>query len=148
MDGGFGGDTENLRPSKWRSYLMQVKLKKWRGKWQPTPIFLPRGFHGQRSLEGFSPWGNREPDTTEWLSTHTSFRKNSGSEVFLRVQNLGDQITLSPVQFRCSVMSDSLWPHGLGVPVHHQLPELAQTHVHWVQHFLKWRFIIIKWHNN
>ena len=37
------------------------------------------------------------------------------------------------VQFRCSVMSDSLRPHGLqqpGFPVHHQLPELAQTHVH------------------
>ena len=29
------------------------------------------------------------------------------------------------------VMSNSLQPHGLpGSPVHHQLPELAQTHVH------------------
>ena len=29
-------------------------------------------------------------------------------------------------------MSDCLWPHGLqpGFPVHHQLSELAQTHVH------------------
>ena len=37
------------------------------------------------------------------------------------------------VQFSCSVMSDSLRPYGLsmpGLPVHHQLPELAQTHVH------------------
>ena len=34
-----------------------------------------------------------------------------------------------------SVMSNSLWPHGLsmpGFPVHHQLPEFTQTHVHWV----------------
>ena len=22
-----------------------------------TPAFLPGGFHGQRSLEGYSPWG-------------------------------------------------------------------------------------------
>ena len=29
-------------------------------KWQPTPIFLPRKFHGQRSLTGFSPWGHKE----------------------------------------------------------------------------------------
>ena len=31
-------------------------------------------------------------------------------------------------------MSDSLWPHGSmpGFPVLHYLPELAQTHVHWV----------------
>ena len=35
----------------------------------------------------------------------------------------------------CSVMSDSLRPHGLqqpGFPVHHQLPEPTQTHVHQV----------------
>ena len=27
----------------------------WRREWQPTPIFLPREFHGQRSLAGYSP---------------------------------------------------------------------------------------------
>ena len=26
----------------------------WREKWQPTPVFLPRKFHGQRILEGYS----------------------------------------------------------------------------------------------
>ena len=26
--------------------------------------------HGQRSLAGYSPWGCKELDTTEWLSTH------------------------------------------------------------------------------
>ena len=38
-------------------------------------------------------------------------------------------------QFSCSVMSDSLRPHGLqhtGFPVYHQIPELTQTHVHQV----------------
>ena len=36
-------------------------------------------------------------------------------------------------QFSRSVVSNSLRPHGLpGFPVHHQLPELAQTHVHQV----------------
>ena len=25
-------------------------------------------FHGQRSLLGYSPWGRKESDTTEWLS--------------------------------------------------------------------------------
>ena len=43
----------------------------WRRKWQPTPVFLPREFQGQRSLAGYSPWGHKELDTTEWL-THTS----------------------------------------------------------------------------
>ena len=37
------------------------------------------------------------------------------------------------VQFSCSVVSDSSRPmdcNTLGFPVHHQLTELAQTHVH------------------
>ena len=37
----------------------------WRRKWQPTPIFLPGKFHGQRSLVGYSPWGPKESDWTE-----------------------------------------------------------------------------------
>ena len=35
------------------------------GKWQPTPVFLPGEFYGQRSLVGYSPWGHKELDTTE-----------------------------------------------------------------------------------
>ena len=34
-------------------------------KWQPLPVFLPGKSHGQRSLEGYSPWGQKESDTTE-----------------------------------------------------------------------------------
>ena len=36
----------------------------WRRKWQPTPVFLPRKSHEQRSLAGYSPWGHKESDTT------------------------------------------------------------------------------------
>ena len=31
----------------------------WRREWPPTPVFLPGEFHGQRSLEGYSPWSHR-----------------------------------------------------------------------------------------
>ena len=34
-------------------------------EWQPTPVFLPGEFHGQRSLVGYSPWGCTELDTTD-----------------------------------------------------------------------------------
>ena len=27
----------------------------WKRKWQPTPVFLPGKFHGQKSLAGYSP---------------------------------------------------------------------------------------------
>ena len=36
-----------------------VTLGRWRRKWQPTPVFLPRESHGQRSLAGYSPWDCR-----------------------------------------------------------------------------------------
>ena len=35
---------------------------------QPTPVFLPGEFHGQRSLVGYIPWGSKELDTTEQLT--------------------------------------------------------------------------------
>ena len=37
------------------------------GNGQPTPVLLPRKFHGWRSLVGYSPWGRKESDTTERL---------------------------------------------------------------------------------
>ena len=36
-------------------------------KWQPTPVFLPGKSHGWWNLVGYSPWGCKEPDTTEQL---------------------------------------------------------------------------------
>ena len=39
----------------------------WRREWQPTPVFLPGGFHRQRSLAGCSPCGRKELDMTEQL---------------------------------------------------------------------------------
>ena len=37
----------------------------WRRAWQPTPVFLPEKSHGQKSLAGYSPWGQKELDMTE-----------------------------------------------------------------------------------
>ena len=47
-----------------------VRKVPWRRRWQPTSVFLPGEFHGQRSLAGYRPWGRKESDKTEWL-THT-----------------------------------------------------------------------------
>ena len=43
-------------------------------------LFLPREFHGQRSLVGYSPWGRKEPDTTERLTHEELRRKNERLE--------------------------------------------------------------------
>ena len=47
-----------------------VRKMPWRRAWQPTPVFLPRESHGQRSLEGYSPRGCKKSDTSEQLNTH------------------------------------------------------------------------------
>ena len=44
-----------------------------RRQWHPTPVLLPGKSHGRRSLEGCSPWGREESDTTERLHFHFSF---------------------------------------------------------------------------
>ena len=49
----------------------QVGKILWRRKWLPTPVFLPGEFHGQRSLEGYSPWGPKESDIYEQLTQFT-----------------------------------------------------------------------------
>ena len=42
----------------------------WSRKWQPTPVFLPGKFHGQRSL-GATICGI--PKSQTWLSIHTDY---------------------------------------------------------------------------
>ena len=43
-----------------------------RMEWQPTPVFLPGEFHEPRSLAGYSLWGHKESDMTEWTSVFLS----------------------------------------------------------------------------
>ena len=43
-------NTEDLRFDLW------VWKIPWRNKQQPTSVFLPGKFHGQKSLVGYSPW--------------------------------------------------------------------------------------------
>ena len=48
----------------------------WRRKWQPTPVFLP-GKEQATVLAGYSPWGHKELDTTEWFHLHCGPREDS-----------------------------------------------------------------------
>ena len=46
------------------SWLRKIS---WRREWLPTPVFLSREFHGERSLVGYNPGCHKESDTTEWF---------------------------------------------------------------------------------
>ena len=54
----------------------------WRRTWQPTTVFLPGKFHGQRSLAGYSPWGHKELDTTEYTCTHSAHTKSTSAQTW------------------------------------------------------------------
>ena len=43
----------------------------WSRKWKSTPVFLPKKFHGQRSLVSSSPGDCKESDGTECTHTQT-----------------------------------------------------------------------------
>ena len=53
---------QEIQETQVRSLHGEDSLKK---EWQPTPVFLPREFHRQRSLVGYTPQGHKESDTTE-----------------------------------------------------------------------------------
>ena len=46
----------------------------WRRAWQPTPAFLPGESHGQRSLEGYSPWGCKRV-RLDWATKHHDLKE-------------------------------------------------------------------------
>ena len=58
------GIQENSRFDSW------VRKMPCRRKWQHTPVFLLREFHGQKSAVGYSPQNHKELDTTK-PHTHT-----------------------------------------------------------------------------
>ena len=58
-----------------RGYYPWVGKTPWRTERHSTPVLLPGKSHGQRSLAGYSPWGRKESDPTEWLRMHTLKRK-------------------------------------------------------------------------
>ena len=70
----------------------RVNIRRW--QWQPTPVLLPGKSHGQRSLEGCSPWGREESDTTERLHFHFSLscigERNGNPLQCSRLENPGD----------------------------------------------------------
>ena len=79
----------------------------WRRNWQPLPVFLPGGSHGQRSLVGYSPQGHNDLDTTEPLhfNRHLSFL-----HAFLKVKALVTQWCLTPYDpMDCSPPGSSVY---------------------------------------
>ena len=94
----LGAQTVKNLPSMWE---IGVQSLGWedplRKEWQPSPVFLPGEFHGQRSLAGYSPWGHKDLDTTEQLTTsviyHINKLKNQNhTTILLEAEKPSDKI--------------------------------------------------------
>ena len=84
----------------------------WRRKWQPTPVFLPGQFRGQRSLTGYSPWGHRQSDTTE----HTCMLTAWSIPTLLSLGKEETQCASTPLCPRASVHLCHSAPVSVGFP--------------------------------
>ena len=62
---GFPGGSDSKESGR-------IRKIPFRREWLPSPIFFHGEFHGQRSLVGYSPWGRKESDMTEWLTLSLS----------------------------------------------------------------------------
>ena len=107
-----------------------VRKIPWRGKWQPTLVFLPVKSHVQKSLADYSPWGHKESDMTEGLNSNNrdALREATAAQgswpqgqnllhVLSHQQNTQFQILGDMVQIARSCSSQrtlGCCPHGSG----------------------------------
>ena len=70
-----------------------------------TPVFLSGKFHRQRSLQGCSPWGYKELDTTEQLTgTRTTSESRACGLVLFVVLNQGRAFQAFPQAKVCFLL--------------------------------------------
>ena len=111
---------------------------------------------------GACPWGRKESDTTEWHQFHfphlllfsvykrnwhsdpdktirggTSLPSSRTPSFPIKLYSLLQQKKKKGIQFSsvtqsCPILCDPMNRSIPGLPVHHQLPESTQNHVHWV----------------
>ena len=120
----------------------------WRRKWQSTPVFLPGKFYGQSSLLGYSPRGCNDLSCTRYTFfqmyydllipiNNISVKQRASTQLLISFPIMNEIILIlfsliDSVQFTqlCPTLCDPVHRSTPGLPVHHQLPELTQTHVH------------------
>ena len=65
--------------------------------------------HGQKSLVGYSPWGHKKLDMTEWLSTHRMRDLNSRHLPLTVLEDRKSKIRV-PTQWRSSLLTCTQLP--------------------------------------
>ena len=69
---------------------------KWRSKWQPTPVFLPRRFHEQRCLEGHRLWCHKSQTNHHHHHSGKDADNEGGNEWVIGAKHTWETSVLSP----------------------------------------------------
>ena len=124
----------------------------WRRKWQPSLVFLPGKSHRQMSQAGYTPWGRKASDMTEWAHVHKlpvitsktnfeilvietpSFFLKIFKEIFRSLFHMRLSCFLKFICCSVALSCLTLWdPMGCStpdLPVPHHLLEFAQVYTH------------------
>ena len=87
---GFPGGSDSTRHAGDLGLIPGLERSPGEGHGNPLQYSCLENSYGQRSLTGYSPWGCKESDITEWLSTaqHTSNRYRVEEGVGLALEAL------------------------------------------------------------
>ena len=116
----------------WVTSLSLFTFMHWGRKWQPTSVFLP-GESRDRGAWWAAVYGVAQ--------SRTGLKRLSSSSSDIQLNfctytvQIISHINVYLVQFStqsCPTLCKPMDSSTLGLPVHHQLPEFTQTHVHWV----------------
>ena len=111
----------------------------WSRKWQPTPVFSPGEFHGQRSLVDYSPWESQK--VRHDLVTNLPFSYGSGAPLLFCLYSFMSQeiptffhfvfyhlllslfiLSFLPSLCKTPILHTVLWSHPLFCSPHVSIP--------------------------
>ena len=107
-----------MQETRVRSWVGKIL---WRRKWQPTPVPLPRKFHGWRSLVGYTPWGSQRV-RHNWATSLSLCKEREeiyilcvkqriSFHVILLLRKLWVKKNLSPTASQSSSVGDNVITH-------------------------------------
>ena len=125
--------------------MLKLKLQyfshlMWRAESLKKTIMLGKTEGGRREQQGWDGWMASLTGWTSWASSRSWWRTGkTGMPQSMGLQRVGHNLateqqpnSVSSVAQLCLTLWDPMDCRTPGFPIHHQLPEHAQTHVHWV----------------
>ena len=103
------GSASPCRRNRFDPWVREIP---WRRQWQPTPVFLPGKSHGQRSLEGYSPWGHERVGHD---LARSCLQTQSCSEVRRARISTYEFVCVCSVAQLCPTLCDPMSPPGSSV---------------------------------